>query len=162
MQVDVNSIERVILSHWHGDHSGGLLSLLRYRNKKANTSEGRPIAIDLHPDRPIARGIQPPAVGRVICRLPEEPTFDEIKALGATPDLLAEPHVVAGNTVYVSGEIPRVTEFEQGLIGGMRWTPNSSHGGEWMAEQVSLRPPGKPMYQTNRLSISRIFSAYNG
>ncbi|KAL5507280.1 hypothetical protein ACEPAH_6736 [Sanghuangporus vaninii] len=128
MQVKMDVIERIILSHWHGDHSGGLLSFLRYRKNK--NPDVRTISVDLHPDRPIARGIAPPPGDKVIGRLPEEPTFDEIKELGATVELHAEPHVVAGNTVYVSGEIPRITEFEQGLLGGMRWRPNESTSSE--------------------------------
>ncbi|EJD02992.1 uncharacterized protein FOMMEDRAFT_108055 [Fomitiporia mediterranea MF3/22] len=135
MKVPVNQIERIILSHWHGDHSGGLLSFLRYRNEKAKTTSNTiPISVDLHPDRPVARGIAPPPGDKVVGRLPEEPTFDEIDALGAEVDLHAEPHVVAGNTLYVSGEIPRVTEFEQGLIGGMRWVRSGSGEGAWTEE----------------------------
>ncbi|THH06610.1 hypothetical protein EW145_g3969 [Phellinidium pouzarii] len=125
MQVSPQAIERVIISHWHSDHSGGLLSLLRFRNEKCS-SDAQAIVADLHPSRPIARGIAPPPRDKVICRLPEDPSFDAIKALGADVELHADPHAVAGNTVFVSGEIPRVTEFEQGLLGGMRWVQEES------------------------------------
>lgn len=143
MKVDVSPIERIILSHWHGDHSGGLLSLLRYRKEKNNT-RSEPLVVDLHPDRPIARGIAPPPGDKVIGRLPEEPTFEEIKQLGASVHLHADPHIVAGGAVYVSGEIPRVTEFEHGLLGGMRWRPNNGSSanpeepvlGAWTPEPV--------------------------
>ncbi|KZP32912.1 hypothetical protein FIBSPDRAFT_721887, partial [Athelia psychrophila] len=39
-------------------------------------------------------------------------------------------------TVWVSGEIPRITEFEGGLLGGVRWfeTENGGKGG-WKSEE---------------------------
>lgn len=79
---------------------------------------------------------RPPPSDKVICRLAEDPTFEEIKALGATVELHSEPHVVAGNTVFVSGEIPRVSAFEQGLIGGMRWMKGESGLAAWIEEPV--------------------------
>ena len=141
MRVRVEAVERIVLSHWHGDHSGGLLSFLRHRNNKmrddSNKEATQRIVVDLHPDRPIARGIAPPPGDKVLCRLPEEPSFDEMEELGAKVELHAEPHIVAGGTVYVSGAIPRVTEFEQGLLGGMRWVKSESRGFGWIDEPVS-------------------------
>ncbi|KAH8119389.1 beta-lactamase-like protein [Phellopilus nigrolimitatus] len=133
MQVPVHKIERVILSHWHSDHSGGLLSLLRYCGEK-DAAFPVPLVVDLHPDRPTARGIAPPPRDKIIGRLPADPSFDAIRTLGAVVELHAEPHVVAGNTVYVSGEIPRVTDFEQGILGGMRWVEKESGSAGWIAE----------------------------
>lgn len=49
----IKTLERIVLSHWHKDHSGGLLSLLELRN---TLSPDAPVTVDLHPDRPIARG----------------------------------------------------------------------------------------------------------
>ena len=131
LEVDPSSISRVVLSHWHSDHSGGLLSFLKHRSPSAPTS----CTIDLHPDRPIARGIAPPQVGRVICRLPADPTFEEIRAAQGIVELHDEGHAVAGGTVWVSGEIPRVTPFEAGLAGGVRWF----EGRDWVPEEVRSR-----------------------
>ncbi|KAG8909862.1 hypothetical protein FRC01_006680, partial [Tulasnella sp. 417] len=83
LNVDTTPIETVILSHWHADHSGGILELLRIRQSQAaaNTTTGPTpptpanIAVDLHPSRPEARGIAiPPTYDKVICRLPPDPT----------------------------------------------------------------------------------------
>ena len=111
MQTPVDSIERLVLSHWHSDHSGGILSFLKYRNSildlkvpsdsatpTTNTNPSR-LIVDLHPDRPIARGIAPPPGDKVLCRLAEDPKFEEIEALGARVEKFREPHVVAGGTV---------------------------------------------------------------
>ena len=133
-----------MLSHWHLDHSGGLLSFLRHRRAHA-PSAASPVVADLHPDRPIARGIAPPRVGKVIGRLPADPEFAQIAELGAVVEMHAEGHAVAGDTVWVSGEIPRVTHFEGGLPGAVRWVElggDSSAGsggkpkGKWVKEEV--------------------------
>ena len=72
--------------------------------------------------------------------------------MGARVEKFREPHVVAGGAVYVSGEIPRVTQFEEGLFGGRRWVEDldESEGVDgdrdgskkgkagWIAEPVSL------------------------
>jgi len=149
MRISALNIERVILSHWHSDHSGGLLSFLKFRNEveaKELDSSPKPgignmkkkkkvskVVVDLHPDRPIARGIRPLDVGKVIGRLPDDPSFSAIESAGAVVETHAEGHVVAGGTVYVSGEIPRVTYFEQGLIGSVRWV-ESPTGADWISE----------------------------
>ena len=139
MKVPVHDVERVILSHWHSDHSGGLLAFLQHHQAewgahhlKSNGSS--PIIVDLHPNRPIARGIAPPAVGKVIGRLAEDPSFEDINKYGKV-ELNNHPHVVADGTVFVSGEIPRKTSFEEGLVGGMRWIEENDEK-KWISEPV--------------------------
>lgn len=137
-------VERVVLSHWHSDHSGGILSFLRLRNAavaSASSPANTPACVvDLHPDRPVGRGIMPPGAGKVAARLAPDPTFEQIEALGARVEKRGEGHAVAGGAVWVSGEIPRVTEYEQGLLGGMRWMEEENAGtGGWVSEQVSDR-----------------------
>ena len=101
-------------------------------------SEGTisPCIVDLHPDRPIARGIAP--LGKLIGQLNPDPTFEAIENLGAVVETHAEGHAVAGDTVYVSGEIPRITPFEGGLLGAVRWKGDvKTKQGEWVPEEVS-------------------------
>lgn len=147
MQVPVERIERVIISHWHSDHTGGLLSFLSLRNdvvleRNSNQTAGlvstsSTCAIDVHPDRPIARGIAPgPAYDKVLCALPPNPAFEAIERLKGIVDTQRYGHTVAGGSVWVSGEIPRRTEFETGLHGGMRWV-EEVEGGKWVSDSVS-------------------------
>ncbi|KAF8967865.1 beta-lactamase-like protein [Flammula alnicola] len=143
MQIPIERIERIITSHWHSDHTGGLLSFLHLRRSKLegvpNAQADAPCAVDVHPDRPIARGIAPgPGYDKVICALPPDPTFELIEQAGGISEKHPEGHAVAGGTVWVSGEIPRVTEYEAGILGGMRWvqdtTDASQKDGKWVNE----------------------------
>ena len=169
LRVPVERISRVVLSHWHSDHSGGLISFLKYRadvsrgtqsgegavKEDVNLEEG--VVVDVHPSRPSLRGIAPalahsppaplltsspdatPAIdpSLVLCALPPDPSLPQILASGGKIEKHAEEHVVADGCVWVSGEVPRVTEWEGGLGGGVRWVP----GGE--AEGDSERAGGK-------------------
>lgn len=159
LQTPVESIERIVLSHWHRDHSGGIVAALEQigiaratkldpESSQAETivpstvAPSTPTVVDLHPDRPIARGIAPPPTGKVICRLPEDPTHADILAAGGVVETHSEGHLVGGNAVWVSGEIPRLTSFETGLLGGARWREFRSANsedvrGEWVPEEVS-------------------------
>lgn len=145
MEVPVEQIERIITSHWHSDHTGGLLSFLDLRRSRApvdSAEPASPIVVDLHPDRPVARGIAPgPTYDKVLCAIPFDPTFQAIEAAGGMVEKHAEGHAVAGGAIWVSGEIPRVTEFECGIPGGMRWTQKSAEEspepeGKWISDQV--------------------------
>ncbi|CAL1707439.1 unnamed protein product [Somion occarium] len=139
MKVPIERVERVIISHWHSDHSGGLLSFLRLYQEatKAQINKGnatQPCVADLHPDRPYARGIAP--LGKVVAQVDPGPTFDAIRKVGGVVETHPEGHTVADGTVYVSGEIPRVTSFENGLLGGMKWVGDVQiKQGEWVPDE---------------------------
>ena len=96
--------------------------------------------VDVHPDRPIARGIAPgPNYDKVICAIPPDPTFEAIEEAGGLLEKHSEGHAVANGTVWVSGEIPRITDYEAGILGGQRWVEERTNGeqkGEWVSENV--------------------------
>ncbi|CAK5281751.1 unnamed protein product, partial [Mycena citricolor] len=71
MQVPIENISRVITSHWHSDHTGGLLSFLKMKRSLT--------VVDCHPDRPISRGMaRGPDYERVFAALPDDPSFTDI------------------------------------------------------------------------------------
>jgi 7,8-dihydropterin-6-yl-methyl-4-(beta-D-ribofuranosyl)aminobenzene 5'-phosphate synthase len=73
----------------------------------------------------------------VIARLPADPTFELIKEAGGTVEVNGDSHTVADSTIFVSGEIPRVTDFEGGILGGMRWIEGDGPG-MWISENVYI------------------------
>jgi len=133
LNVDMTKVERIVLSHWHRDHSGGIIAALKHAAKQGKKDA---IIVDLHPDRPFARGIAPN--GNIIGRLPEDPTFEEIEFVGGKVETHAEAHTIAGKTVWISGEIPRVTTYEEGLLGAVTWYEERDGEGDWQPDELIL------------------------
>lgn len=73
----------------------------------------------------------------MIVRLAADPTFELIKEAGGTVEINRDSHTVADGTIFVSGEIPRVTDFEGGILGGMRWIEGDGPG-RWTNEEVCV------------------------
>lgn len=101
LAIDLGKIDKLVLSHSHADHTGGLRDFLRRRNKE--------IEIIAHPDifglsyvvkngENIFRGIP----------------FrrEELESLGATFTLTAEPMRLS-ESILTTGEVPMVTDFEK-------------------------------------------------
>lgn len=56
---DLSSIEVIQLSHWHPDHSGGMLKAISMiQAAKKEESIPTPVIVDLHPSRPDYHSIQ--------------------------------------------------------------------------------------------------------
>jgi len=117
LRADIGKIEWIQLSHWHRDHSGGILKAIPMIQEAKSSKDG--LTIDLHPNRPDFRGFQGP-MGPV--SLERDPTFAEIEATGATVVKNDRPHTILDGSFMVSGEIPRVTPYEVGFLRGMRYT----------------------------------------
>ncbi len=129
--VDVASIEHVVLSHWHFDHSGALpVVLAQIAGARAAAGLAPPV-LDLHPDRPVQRGIAD-AQGRVMY-FPPEPTFDALAATGADLQVSADRHGTADDLLTISGAIARTVDYESGTPGHR----SRGEDGSW-AEDVLL------------------------
>jgi 7,8-dihydropterin-6-yl-methyl-4-(beta-D-ribofuranosyl)aminobenzene 5'-phosphate synthase len=115
--VDLGQVEAIVLSHGHWDHAGAMLralQLIRDRNG------GQPVPCYTHPDMFRTRASKLPDGSM---RLMEDVTgVDALTSHGGRVVIATEPQLVAADTVYVSGEIPRVTRFERGLPGQHRRT----------------------------------------
>ena len=123
LAVDLGTIESIVLSHGHWDHAGGMikaLDLIQERNG------GRPVLYYAHPGmfRSRARRL---ASGRM---LPSKdvPGVDTLTAHGARVINTVDPQIFLDGMFCLSGEIPRVTPFEQGLAEHYQRT---SDGQDW-------------------------------
>jgi 7,8-dihydropterin-6-yl-methyl-4-(beta-D-ribofuranosyl)aminobenzene 5'-phosphate synthase len=103
--VDLGSIQAIVLSHGHTDHTQGLDGLL-------DTLGKRRLPILLHPDAFLKRRIV--VHDNVSIDLPP-PSLHDLEREGI--ELLVErgPSFLINRTVLVTGQIERTTAFEQGL-----------------------------------------------
>ncbi|OTB05341.1 hypothetical protein M426DRAFT_319889 [Hypoxylon sp. CI-4A] len=141
--LDPGAIERIVLSHWHRDHSGGLLSAIRMvEAAKANQNLDQDqdqdqnqnvekVVVDVHPDRPEFRGVMTPSQEPI--SLEPDPSFAQMEDAGAQVFRSAETHAVLDGAFLVSGEIPRRTEYEGGIRGGIRF---NAANGEWEKDEL--------------------------
>lgn len=124
LKAEVGKVETIQLSHWHRDHSGGMLRALNMINEAR--TDGRKVEVDLHPARPDYRGFYLP--GMQVVSMEADPTFAEIEAVGGIVRKNDKPHTVLDDYFMVSGEIPRVTPYEKGLKFGVRYNAGND---EW-------------------------------
>lgn len=99
---DLGQINRVILSHGHYDHSGGLLKFLQYRGR---------VPVYAHPDLFIGhygRGLN----GQEDKYLGVPFHLEQLESAGAEFHWHREP-VELRPGLWLSGEIPRTTAFER-------------------------------------------------
>lgn len=105
MGTNLTQIDKIMLSHGHEDHTGGLVELLKLRNLPDN-----PVEIIAHPD------VWAPKYWRS----PDRSRFDYIgipyarrlaESLGAKFCLSEDP-VWITDRIVTSGEVPMVTDYE--------------------------------------------------
>lgn len=98
--VDLSAIDRIVLSHGHLDHTGGLQDVL------TKTGEVEVIA---HPDIFAPKYMR---VGQVDTYAGIPFSREELEALGASFNLSREP-VWISDEIVTTGEIPMITEYEE-------------------------------------------------
>ncbi|MFH0811646.1 MAG: MBL fold metallo-hydrolase [Pseudomonadota bacterium] len=105
LEININEIEGVVLSHGHMDHYGSLKNILQLR-------EGA-IPIIVHPDVFLKNRFLVLSNGGKI-RLP---ILDEnaLQEGGAQIIKNKPPYLLVSGLVLVTGEIPRSTDFEKGM-----------------------------------------------
>lgn len=92
---------------------------------------GQPkVTVELHPDRPDLRGIN--ANGTPIS-LEADPTFEEIEKAGGLLSRSDAVHTVLDDMFLISGEVPRVTDYELGLRGAIRFDESI---GKWEKDEM--------------------------
>lgn len=107
LEIQVDDVQTLALSHGHIGHHGGLEQVLR--------RIGRPdIQLVLHPDVWLER--------RVILATGEEvllppPRYQDLQRVGASIVEERSPTLLLNGTLLTTGQIERVTDFEQGMAG---------------------------------------------
>jgi 7,8-dihydropterin-6-yl-methyl-4-(beta-D-ribofuranosyl)aminobenzene 5'-phosphate synthase len=119
--IDFGAIESVILSHGHFDHAGGLLKALELIRAHNN---GRKVPFYVHPGMFRQRAFKL-ANGEML-PFKEIPGVEALTNSGATVINSPEARLLLDNLFYVSGEIPRVTAYERGLLNHMRKTEDGT------------------------------------
>jgi len=100
--VDLSKIDKIVLSHGHHDHTGGLRQVLRKMRKK--------VEIIAHPDIWSAKYARRQGQEARYCGIPFQ--RQEVENLGARFNLTTEPVTISEN-IMTTGEVPMTTNFEQ-------------------------------------------------
>jgi len=103
MGLNLTQVEAIALSHGHYDHFGGLQKIVKVINRKD-------LPIIVHEDMFKTRGVANPDGS--VRKYPKFPKEDQVKP--AKFIKTKQPCLLAENTVLVTGEIPRKTDFEKG------------------------------------------------
>jgi len=101
LDIDLNRIDKIVLSHGHFDHTGGLRQVLRKMSKK--------VEIIAHPDIWTAKYSRRLGKDRYI-GIPFQ--RQELESLGANFNLTTKS-VKITNNIMTTGEIPMVTDYEE-------------------------------------------------
>jgi len=116
--INLETIEAVVLSHGHFDHTGGLVPLLRMA--------GHQVPLVLHPDAFLRRRLKSPGKEPV-----DLPQLDAVLLKQEGADILVHsgPSLLASGHLIVTGEIERTVAFEKGFPGmearvGEQWVPD--------------------------------------
>ena len=99
---DLSKIDKIVLSHGHHDHTGGLRQVLRKMRKE--------VEIIAHPDIWSAKYARRQSQEARYCGIPFQ--RQELENLGARFNLTTKPVKITDN-IMTTGEIPMVTDFEQ-------------------------------------------------
>ena len=119
--VDLGPVEAIMLSHGHWDHAGALLRALQM---VLDRNGGRDIPCYMHPDMFRSRAAK--LTDGSFRPMEDVPSIAALTAHGGRVTSTREAQAIAGDTVFVSGEIPRRSGFEPGLPGQHRRTEDGT------------------------------------
>lgn len=101
MGIDISTIDRIVLSHGHADHTGGLREVLRRKGE---------VEVIAHPDMWGVKYVERDREGVQYNGIPF--SREELKSGGARFNLTGEPVRITEN-VMTTGEIPMLSGYEE-------------------------------------------------
>lgn len=121
LNVGLDSIDAIALSHGHADHANGIMGMLRATGRKN-------LPFIIHPDAYLERKIQLPNGFTINLPAPQrsqllDMNIELIESVG--------PSMLFDGITLVSGEIDRTTEFEKGMP-----THFAKRNGEWVPDPI--------------------------
>ena len=105
LKKDLNSIKNILLSHGHYDHTGGLLSVLKLKNR---------LKINAHPHVFSKKYAILKANGKETKRYIGIKCKKEYLEKHGAKFIFNSPFTEVGAGIYLTGEVPRTTDFEKG------------------------------------------------
>lgn len=128
LQVGLGDLRAIVLSHGHTDHHGGLEGMLRRAGAR-----GMPLVI--HPDAWRDRKVVF-ATGAEL-HLPP-PSRQDLDREGVAIGEERLPSMLIDDTVLVTGEVERVTDFERGLPGSQARTDAGWEPDPWIRDDQAV------------------------
>ena len=122
----LTSVEGIVLSHGHWDHCGGVLGALNLAQKEP----GRLLPVYVHPE--MFRTRARPLPNGALSVMDDVPSVKTLQVNGAEVISIREPQTLLDGMFYLSGEVPRVTDFEPGVPGQVR----STDDGNWERDEL--------------------------
>ena len=118
--VDMGGVDTMMLSHGHWDHAGAMprVQMMTLANG------GRRVPTYMHPDMFASRAVK--ANDGRLMPMEDIPSEHILAANRADLIIARNQQSVLSNSVFISGEIPRVTSFEKGVPGQHRRHPAES------------------------------------
>jgi 7,8-dihydropterin-6-yl-methyl-4-(beta-D-ribofuranosyl)aminobenzene 5'-phosphate synthase len=114
LQQPVGDLRAMVLSHGHADHHGGLAGMVSRVGRR-----GLPLI--LHPDAWLERKIVFPDGAEIAAPPPSRMDLDRE---GVEVIEQRGPTLLLGNSILITGEVERVTDFEPGFPVQYRRSPN--------------------------------------
>src|SRR5262249_3459813 len=125
--LDLGKVDAMMLSHGHWDHAGAMPRALQMIT---SANGGKPIPTYMHPGMFSSRAVMNPE-GRMM-PMEDIPSRQVLAGNGAQLIVTRDEQSVLAKSFYLSGEIPRVTNFERGMPGQHRLGAD----GKWELDEL--------------------------
>lgn len=126
----LDQVDAVVLSHGHWDHAGGMLQALDLIQAPKNKPA---VPVYLHPGMFRQRAL--PMPDGSLLPIKDIPSPADIQAHGGNPVITEDATAFMDSMFFVSGEIPRITDYEKGFPGHMRRTED---GKDWEPDPLLM------------------------